>query len=98
MIVTGQRSTSGWSGHILYGDIICMYRLAWTVAEERHLSDYSSRWNAALAMASYLDSNQQIYSKRNVLELGAGGALPSIVTANNGASKVGSGNIKLSHN
>ncbi len=47
------------------------------------------RWNAALALASYLDSNQGIYKDRYVLELGAGGALPSIVSAINGAKKVG---------
>ncbi|KAF8901363.1 hypothetical protein CPB84DRAFT_1815211 [Gymnopilus junonius] len=45
-------------------------------------------WNAALALASYLDTNQVIYRDRYVLELGAGGALPSIVTAKNGARKV----------
>ncbi|PPQ74708.1 hypothetical protein CVT26_007559 [Gymnopilus dilepis] len=45
-------------------------------------------WNAALALASYLDSNRDIYFNRNVLELGAGGSLPSIVAAKNGARKV----------
>ncbi|KAF8919489.1 putative methyltransferase-domain-containing protein [Mucidula mucida] len=45
-------------------------------------------WNAALALATYLDQHTELYVGGNVLELGAGGALPSIVTANNGASKV----------
>lgn len=46
------------------------------------------RWNAALAVASFLDSNRHLYVDRNVLELGAGGGLPSIVTVKNGARKV----------
>ncbi|KIM35441.1 hypothetical protein M413DRAFT_430793 [Hebeloma cylindrosporum] len=45
-------------------------------------------WNAALALASFLDENVGKYKDRNVLELGAGGALPSIVAAKNGARKV----------
>ncbi|KDR70708.1 hypothetical protein GALMADRAFT_254739 [Galerina marginata CBS 339.88] len=45
-------------------------------------------WNAALALASYLDANPDTYKDRFVLELGAGGGLPSIVTAKNGAQKV----------
>ncbi|KAF4614189.1 hypothetical protein D9613_007581 [Agrocybe pediades] len=45
-------------------------------------------WNAALALASFLDSHRELYQGRNVLELGAGGALPSIVTAKNGVQKV----------
>ena len=58
------------------------------------LSVYSStderyRWNAALALASFLDSNRDLYMDRNVLELGAGGGLPSIITLKNGAQKVG---------
>ena len=46
------------------------------------------RWNAGLAVASFLDSNRHLYIDRNVLELGAGGGLPSIVTVKNGARKV----------
>lgn len=48
------------------------------------------RWNSALALASYLDQtpNISLYRDRNVLELGAGGALPSIVAAKNGAFRV----------
>ncbi|PPR04579.1 hypothetical protein CVT24_012032 [Panaeolus cyanescens] len=44
-------------------------------------------WNAAIALADYLDDNTQLYRNKNVLELGAGGALPSIVTWKNGARK-----------
>ncbi|KAI0711566.1 putative methyltransferase-domain-containing protein [Earliella scabrosa] len=44
-------------------------------------------WNASLAFASYLDEHQELYHDRNVLELGAGGALPGIVTAKNGAKR-----------
>ncbi|KAG5643666.1 hypothetical protein DXG03_000497 [Asterophora parasitica] len=46
------------------------------------------RWNAARAFATYLDESQELYRDKNVLELGAGGALPSIVAAQNGARKV----------
>ncbi|KAH8827007.1 putative methyltransferase-domain-containing protein [Flagelloscypha sp. PMI_526] len=46
------------------------------------------RWNAAKALATYLDEHVDLYYKKNVLELGAGGGLPSIVTALNGAGKV----------
>ncbi|RDB18927.1 Protein N-methyltransferase NNT1 [Hypsizygus marmoreus] len=45
-------------------------------------------WNAARAFASYLDENSELCLGRNVLELGAGGALPSIVAAKNGARQV----------
>jgi len=45
-------------------------------------------WNAALALASFLDSNRHLFVDRNVLELGAGGGLPSIVTVKDGARKV----------
>ncbi|KIY70044.1 hypothetical protein CYLTODRAFT_442264 [Cylindrobasidium torrendii FP15055 ss-10] len=44
-------------------------------------------WNAALALATFLDENTGLYADLNVLELGAGGALPSIVAANNGAAR-----------
>ncbi|KAJ6591686.1 putative methyltransferase-domain-containing protein [Mycena vulgaris] len=45
-------------------------------------------WNAARAFASYLDQNQELYSDRFVLELGAGGGLPGLVAAKNGAKHV----------
>ncbi|KAL1730800.1 putative methyltransferase-domain-containing protein [Schizophyllum commune] len=45
-------------------------------------------WNAARAFATYLDTHEDLYKGRNVLELGAGGGLPSLVTALNGARKV----------
>ncbi|KAJ6621369.1 putative methyltransferase-domain-containing protein [Mycena sp. CBHHK59/15] len=45
-------------------------------------------WNAARAFASYLDHNQELYSNRFVLELGAGGGLPGIIAAKNGAKHV----------
>ena len=46
------------------------------------------RWNAARAFASYLDANRHLYQGKHVLELGAGGGLPGLVTVLNGAKKV----------
>ncbi|KAG5338571.1 hypothetical protein E4T56_gene1519 [Termitomyces sp. T112] len=46
-------------------------------------------WNAARAFASYLDAYQELYKDKYILELGAGGALPSILAAKTGARKVG---------
>ncbi|KAI0330069.1 hypothetical protein GY45DRAFT_1354153 [Cubamyces sp. BRFM 1775] len=45
-------------------------------------------WNASRAFASYLDDHPELYHGRSVLELGAGGALPGIVAAKNGARTV----------
>ncbi|TFK68917.1 hypothetical protein BDN72DRAFT_841219 [Pluteus cervinus] len=45
-------------------------------------------WNAARSFASYLDAHPEFYAGRSVLELGAGGGLPGIVTAKNAASLV----------
>ncbi|KAI5118221.1 hypothetical protein M0805_000717 [Coniferiporia weirii] len=44
-------------------------------------------WNAARAFATYLDTHEDLYLDKNVLELGAGGGLPGLVTALNGARK-----------
>ncbi|KAG6875581.1 hypothetical protein C0992_003234, partial [Termitomyces sp. T32_za158] len=44
-------------------------------------------WNAARAFASYLDEYQELHRDKYVLELGAGGALPSILAAKTGARK-----------
>ncbi len=46
------------------------------------------RWNASRAFASYLDEYPELYRDSTVLELGAGGALPGIVAAKNGAKTV----------
>lgn len=51
-------------------------------------SERLHRWNAARAFASYLDEHEDLYRDGYVLELGAGGGLPGIVTALNGACKV----------
>ncbi|KAJ6518674.1 putative methyltransferase-domain-containing protein [Mycena sanguinolenta] len=48
-------------------------------------------WNAARAFASYLDHAPELYRDQCVLELGAGGGLPGIVAAKNGAKHVSSG-------
>jgi len=44
-------------------------------------------WNAARAFATYLDCHPTLYRGKNVLELGAGGGLPGLVTVLNGAKK-----------
>lgn len=46
------------------------------------------RWNAARSFASYLDAHPELYRARSVLELGAGGGLPGLVAAKNGAQCV----------
>ncbi|KAE9399484.1 hypothetical protein BT96DRAFT_965636 [Gymnopus androsaceus JB14] len=45
-------------------------------------------WNSALSVASYLEEHLDIVQEKNVLELGAGGALPSLVALESGARKV----------
>jgi len=45
-------------------------------------------WNAARALAGFLQRNSELYFGRNVLELGAGGGLPGLVTVKCGARKV----------
>ncbi|KAF8974101.1 nicotinamide n-methyltransferase [Entomortierella lignicola] len=45
-------------------------------------------WNAAKVFANWMDNHPEHSINKNVLELGAGAALPSFVTAINGASKV----------
>jgi len=45
-------------------------------------------WNASRAFATYLDAHPELYQDRSVLELGAGGGLPGIVAAENGARMV----------
>ena len=48
------------------------------------------RWNAARCFATYLDQNKtKLCEGKAVLELGAGGGLPSLVSALCGARKVG---------
>ncbi|KAG0212057.1 nicotinamide n-methyltransferase [Mortierella sp. GBA30] len=45
-------------------------------------------WNAAKVFANWMDSHPEHSLGKNVLELGAGAALPSFVAAVNGASKI----------
>lgn len=45
-------------------------------------------WSAGKVLANYLDAQPDIYRDRNVLELGAAAALPSIICALNGAATV----------
>ncbi len=69
------------------GGITCKYvELSRTSGDS--LISSKSRWNSARSIAAYLDNHPDLYADGSVLELGAGGGLPSIVTANNGAEKV----------
>ncbi|KAJ3860375.1 hypothetical protein EV359DRAFT_85390 [Lentinula novae-zelandiae] len=45
-------------------------------------------WNSSLSVASYLEQHPSLFHNQNILELGAGGALPSLVAAESGARKV----------
>ncbi|KAF9928151.1 nicotinamide n-methyltransferase [Linnemannia zychae] len=45
-------------------------------------------WNAAKVFANWMDSHPEYTVGKNVLEIGAGAALPSFVAASNGAKKV----------
>ncbi|EJT98025.1 hypothetical protein DACRYDRAFT_96680 [Dacryopinax primogenitus] len=44
-------------------------------------------WNSGICLAKYLEHNPTLYAGSNVLELGAGGGLPALVTALRGAKK-----------
>jgi nicotinamide N-methyltransferase len=47
------------------------------------------RWNAAKVFANLLDADSKLLCEgKNVLELGAGGALPGMVAALSGARRV----------
>lgn len=74
--------------HPLWGHYLCVFLFTPWVLGSQFLLICNHRWNAALALASFLDLNRDLYVDRNVLELGAGGGLPSIVTLKNGARKV----------
>lgn len=45
-------------------------------------------WNASKVFASLFDTNPRLVQDKYILELGAGGALPGLVAALNGAAKV----------
>ncbi|KAJ2472375.1 Protein N-terminal and lysine N-methyltransferase efm7 [Coemansia sp. RSA 2322] len=45
-------------------------------------------WNAAKVFANYLDEHKELVRGKSVLELGAAGALPSLVSLCNGAARV----------
>ena len=44
-------------------------------------------WNASKCTSEYLDSHPELVKDKYVLELGAGGALPSLISATLGAKK-----------
>ncbi|CAG8491414.1 9641_t:CDS:2 [Acaulospora morrowiae] len=45
-------------------------------------------WNASKCLAWYLEGHNELIQDKNILELGAGGALPSFISSLNGAKKV----------
>ena len=45
-------------------------------------------WNASKVLADYFDSHPDLVQSKRILELGAGGALPSFTAACNGAHRV----------
>lgn len=45
-------------------------------------------WNASKVLADYFDLHPDLVKEKRVLELGAGGALPSFTAACNGAERV----------
>jgi len=49
---------------------------------------FCARWNAARALARFLQRNPKLYAGQTVLELGAGGGLPGLIAAKCGAQKV----------
>ena len=71
---------------------VCLYqrnieRLGVNIVLTTYLNIYF-RWNASRAFASYLDAHPELYRDKCVLELGAGGGLPGLVTVKNGAKLV----------
>lgn len=89
----GQRSTYASSVRTLSGAIICTWCAFLPPLDESDAC--GRRWNASLAFASYLDDHPELYRDRHVLELGAGGALPGIVAAKNGAKRVGARRLRV---
>jgi hypothetical protein len=90
---TGKKSKLDWLARIHFGVTTCASGIAaesFLYISQLPINIHLYRWNAALALASFLDSNPDLYMDRNVLELGAGGGLPSIVASKNGARKVSS--------
>ena len=73
-------------GHYLF--VACVLIFFYSFRDNRACYGLQCRWNAARSFATYLDTNPQLYRDRFVLELGAGGGLPGIVAAKNGARKV----------
>jgi hypothetical protein len=86
--MTGRRSRSDWWARIRFGDIICEYWVSTVTEKDMVIQVLPSRWNASRSFASYLDARPELYRNRNVLELGAGGGLPGLLCALNGAQKV----------
>lgn len=100
--LTNQRKTkpspiskSASSAPIRFGHIICTAIRVCDTHQTLLTSFVRSRWNAALALASYIDSNPEIARNRCILELGAGGGLPGLVAAQNDATKVCTSTLPL---
>ena len=84
----GRHWKYGWLDLTRFGGTICMLLKCklWLSLETNRPPPGS--WNAARAFATYLDVHPKLYQNRNVIELGAGGGLPGIVAALNGANTV----------
>jgi nicotinamide N-methyltransferase len=83
--------------HPLWGHHLYVYRaadlnfstpLSFSRAKNKNFFFFYDRWNAARALAGFLQRNPELYAGRTVLELGAGGGLPGLVAAKCGARKV----------
>ena len=83
---SGLRSPFASLARIRCGDTICTQ---YSTHSALSVTDPIYRWNASRSFATYLDDHTELYRDRAVLELGAGGGLPGIVAANNGARTVG---------
>lgn len=84
----GRRWKYGWLDLTRFGDTTCVFSICRLGACSDADQLPPGRWNAARAFATYLDAHQQLYQNRNVIELGAGGGLPGIVAALDGANTV----------
>jgi len=76
-------------GHYLYVYLHVVMNCSPTTSTSLSFSCFfCARWNAARALARFLQCNPKLYAGQTVLELGAGGGLPGLIAAKCGAQKV----------